>query len=462
MKKKTILLALAGAGLIAATPASFASDADRIAVLEKQLKVLQEQIEQLKASTAKSQDVVELRNQVEAQGKESVVAGDIPNSIRTPGSETSIHLYGIGELNFVHDTRGANADNDYATFAPYMPLRNSNESSRTGQTTLHARTSRIGVEATTPSSFGLITGKLEGDFNNDPRKGGSAASIATQQATNSYNFRLRHAYVQAGSWLAGQTWSTFMDLDAAPETVDFNGPTGTTMIRQPQIRYTYRTPQTGNFSVALENNDAYVLDGTTGSTSEKGLSKLPDLVLRWDKPFDWGSLSIRAVTQELRLKDQATTASARGWGLAASGTVKAFGDDLLSWNLTGGTGIGRYFNYVEGAGFDVTNNRIVMEKTLGFLVGYQHKFGDAYRANIAYGIQRSFTNNFTNWARISGLDSGRWGQNRQVSQIHLGGFWNPTKVLEVGAEYIYGQRKTLAGEKGDLSRINFLTRYYFN
>lgn len=467
MKKNAMLLALVGAGLIGAAPACFAdSDADRIQALEKQLKIMQEQLEQLKASAAKSQDVVELRNQVEAQGKESVVAGDIPNSFRVPGSETSVHLYGIAELNANHDFKGYNGDNDYASFVPYAPLRGSDDADRKGSTNFHARTSRIGLEASTPSSFGLVTGKLEGDFNNDGRSPstGYTTNVGTQQATNSYNFRLRHAYVQAGSWLVGQTWTTFADMDAAPETVDFNGPIGTTSMRQPQIRYTYKTPNVGNYTAALENPDSYVLNPTSGSAYnfDKSISRTPDLVLRWDRAADWGTLSFRGVTQELALKDGTTTVSDRGWGLGASASVKMFDADLLSLNLTGGDGIGRYFNYIEGAGYDAANNKIVKEKTVGTLLGYQHKFNDEYRMNVAYGYQRSLTNSFTTWARNNSLDSGRYAMNRDVWQFHVGGFWNPTKVIEVGLEAIYGQRKTLADEKGDVSRINFLTRYYFN
>lgn len=467
MKRNTLLLALVSASLIAAVPVHAApTDAERIQALEKQLKALQEQIEELKATTAKTQEVTEVRNQVEAQSKEAVVAGDIPNSFRIPGSETSVHLYGIAELNLTHDFKGYNNDNDYASFVPYAPLNGSSDGDRKGSTNLHARTSRIGMEASTPSSFGLITGKIEGDFNNDGRtpSTGYVTNVGTEQSTNSYNFRLRHAYVQAGSWLVGQSWTTFMDMDAAPETVDFNGPVGSTMIRQPQIRYTYKTPTIGNYTLALESNDAYVLNPTSGSTYnyDKAISRVPDLILRWDRAADWGTFSVRGVTQQLALKDGDTSVSTRGWGLATSASVKMFDNDLLSLNLTGGDGIGRYFNYIEGAGYDATNNRIVREETVGALVGYQHKFNDAYRLNFAYGYQRSLTNSFTDWARENGLDSGRWAMNRDVWQAHIGGFWNPTKVIEVGVEAIYGQRKTLAGEKGDASRINLLTRYYFN
>ncbi len=482
MKVKKIVVALLAAGIGAGAPLVHAADADRIAQLEKQLKLMQAQLDEMKKNSVSASEVSELRDQMSAQTKENVVVGDIPNSFRVPGSDVSVRLYGVAELNMVHETKGDNSKNDYSTFMPYMPLNGSRESERKGQTYLHARTSRIGIEGATPSPFGMIMAKVEGDFNNDPRTGNSAVygsldNIYTQQATNSYGFRLRHAYVQTPNWLFGQTWSTFMDIDNTPETIDFNGPIGSTFIRQPQIRYTYVTPQYGNFAVALENSVSYVLD-PTGSASAAGFSKVPDLVLRWDKPFTWGSLSLRGISHEHRVNGTLclvsncdsnvpgetanVNGSKRGYGLAASGQIKTWGDDFISWIVTGGEGIGRYFNYIEGAGYNAASNSIEMERAMGVVLGYQRKFSDTFRMNFVYGHQRNFDNGYTDWARANRLDSGRYGVNRNVSQFHIGGIWNPVKVMDIGLEYIYGRRETLAGEHGNMSRINFLARYNFN
>jgi hypothetical protein len=34
--------------------------------------------------------------------------------------------------------------------------------------------------------------------------------------------------------------------------------------------------------------------------------------------------------------------------------------------------------------------------------------------------------------------------------------------VDIGTEYILGRRTTLAGENGDMSRINFSAKYNFN
>ena len=74
------------------------------------------------------------------------------------------------------------------------------------------------------------------------------------------------------NWLAGQTWSNFMDPGSIPEAADFVGPTdGVIFVRQAQIRYTK-----GGFSVALENPETTLVGSTS---SDRGA--LPDLTLRY-------------------------------------------------------------------------------------------------------------------------------------------------------------------------------------
>jgi len=465
MQVKKIYWSIAAIGLSVASGAQ-AADAERIAQLEKQLQILQEQINGLKSTSPTRSEVQELRQEVATQKKDSVVAGSLPGSFRLPGSDTSIRLYGAAELNMVHEAKGDNGANDYATFAPFIPLNGSPDAARKGQTYLHARTSRLGIEALTTTAYGPLKFKVEGDFNNDPRNGdasnsGSVATIMTQRNTNSYDFRLRHAYFEMGSWLVGQTWSTFMDGANAPETVDFNGPVGNTFIRQAQIRYTHSTKNYGDFIVAVENADSYVLD-SQGMVTADGFAKVPDLIVRWDKNFSWGGVSLRALSDEFRINGALGNQSRRGSGFAASGSFRPTGSDTLSWMLTGGTGIGRYLNVIHGAAYNPGADRIEMERAAGVVLGYQHRFSDSLRANLVYGAQRTYDNAYTETAMANGFGGGRYGVNRSVSQIHVGAIWNPVKLVDVGLEYIYGQRETLIGEKGESSRLNLMLRYNLN
>ncbi|HYD43164.1 MAG TPA: DcaP family trimeric outer membrane transporter [Anaeromyxobacter sp.] len=417
-------------------------------------------------STEERLDVVEVK-----QG-DAVVKGDIPGSFRIPGSEVSLRLYGFAELNWIHAFNNDNTDEDYATFAPYLPLEDSVQAERGGRDYFTARTSRIGLEAGMPTKYGVMSVKLEGDFSNEPRRGntstyGAPQNVYTQLLSNSYGFRLRHAYGKFGGLLVGQTWSTFMDVDNLPETVDFNGPVGSTFIRQPQIRYSYGTLKAGTFTAALENSVTYML-GPDG-TLEASASRMPDLVLRWDRGFGFGGLSFRAMTQELRLKSGDLDVTKRGYGVAASGTVKTGAVGFLTFGATAGTGIGRYMYYVEGAAYDAAEDEIVLENAVGGYVGYQLKASDVLRFNFAYGIVYELDSDYTDLAEQEGFDgsdpdlaNARYGVNQIVQQAHAGFFYSPVPATDFGLEGIYGARETLSGRKGSEFRLNFLARFYVN
>jgi ABC-type amino acid transport system permease subunit len=44
----------------------------------------------------------------------------------------------------------------------------------------------------------------------------------------------------------------------------------------------------------------------------------------------------------------------------------------------------------------------------------------------------------------------------------IGFIWNPVKGADIGTEYIFGRRTTLADENGDMGRINLSAKYNFN
>lgn len=51
--------------------------------------------------------------------------------------------------------------------------------------------------------------------------------------------------------------------------------------------------------------------------------------------------------------------------------------------------------------------------------------------------------------------------NRRLQEVFLNMIYAPLKGVELGAEYIYGQRMTFAGDSGTLSRFNLMARYSF-
>ena len=223
MKRSSLFLALMAAGLCSLSGQVFAQSAQDFNEMRAEIKALRAELNQLKGQQAQPAPAAsasawnERLDTVELRQKDAVVLGDIPGSFRLPGSETSIRVYGFAEANLIKDFKST-APGDNFSNLPEQPLASTNPS--TGKNVLTGQTSRFGFETSTPMGNGAFNTKIEADFY------GYCGSEC-----NRNRLRLRHAYGEYAGWLIGQTWSTFMDLDNLPETVDFNGPPGATSRR---------------------------------------------------------------------------------------------------------------------------------------------------------------------------------------------------------------------------------------
>ena len=85
--------------------------------------------------------------------------------------------------------------------------------------------------------MGHIKGYIEGNFGVDGNNDGN--TIEAYGSTNQ-RFVLRHAYIEVGDFLIGQTFSTFLDPVSAPQVLDYGGNAASVFARQPQVRFTKR------------------------------------------------------------------------------------------------------------------------------------------------------------------------------------------------------------------------------
>lgn len=432
MKLDKLVYGLMTAGLMAAALPVQAQNAKDFEDMRAELKALRAELNALKqqrATPAPAAPNAELQSRVEAvelKQADAVVGGDIGGGFRLPGSETSIRVYGFAEANLIKDFKGT-APGDNFTNVMEQPLGDAFQAKKS---VITGETSRFGFETSTPTSLGAFATKVEADF-------------YAYGSDNRNRLRLRHAYGEYAGWLIGQTWSTFMDLDNLPETVDFNGPPGGTFRRPTQIRYTYNNPQLAKFQFALENPS----DGATR----------PTLVLRADKGFDWGGLNVRAMSHQQR--DGSSGLSRNGTGFGVGGSYKLTGSATLMAQYTqlDGDGDGAY---LIGANYPAVDETGVLrlDKAKGIVVGVSNAFNDKLRGTVVYGRTRSNFDRTDVYAIATGISSG----NKSVSQLHANLYYVPIKNVELGAELVWGKRKTYDGQSGDLSRLNLQARYSFN
>ena len=311
-------------------------------------------------------------------------------------------------------------------------------------TDFSARESRFFLSTKTKLDNGeVLTGHVEMDFQLTPD--------GDQRISNSYNPRLRHAFIKYKNWTFGQTWSNFQDLNILGESVDFIGVTdGIVFNRQAQIRYT-----SGGFSVSIENPETTVTDtianGNGRIVSSDGF--MPDVTLKYSGKSDnltWqASTLLRQLTYDVNGDGDDETEFGYGVSLGAK---YSFGMDDIRASITTGSGLGRYLalNQWNGAVINGNGDLEAIDST-GISFAYRHFWTDKIRSNVIYS--RGWADNPEAWVGGSSTKYSR--------RLAFNVMYSAASNLTFGAEISKAQRETEAGFDGDLNRLQFMAKYAF-
>ncbi|TQV77557.1 porin [Aliikangiella marina] len=269
-----------------------------------------------------------------------------------------------------------------------------------------------------------------------------------ERVSNSYNPRVRHAFFKYNNWLFGQTWSTFQDVGALPESVDFlASPDGIIFERQPMVRYT-----NGPWQVALENSESTVTPFGGGSRIVTDDSGTPDFVLKYTHKADWGHLSAAALIRTLAYENGSIDDTESSNGLSITGKFKVGDKNDIRLNLATGSGMGRYagLNTANGAVLDVNGNLNAIDSSL-YAVAFRHHWNSQWRTNI---IISGMT--IDNDTALTGT-----GVTESVNSYQINFLYSPVAKLTLGFGILDATRELESGQDGDMTRYIFSAKYGF-
>ena len=209
---------------------------------------------------------------------------------------------------------------------------------------MDATTSRVFLKAITNTrALGRVVVFIDGDF-----RGGRE---------NSYVPRLRSAYVSMLGFTLGRDVTTFCDLLAGPNTIDFRGPNAYNLHFATMIRY--EVPFANNhmkFGFAAEMPS---VSGTYGDNMVAVPARMPDfpvfLQAAWG-PERRNHIRASAVFRNMYMHniEKNYTLSKFGWGVQGSGHITIARAFELFFNGVYGEGISRYIQDLAGQGLDFT------------------------------------------------------------------------------------------------------------
>ena len=277
--------------------------------------------------------------------------------------------------------------------------------------------------------------------------------------TGSYTPRIRSGYVQMLGLTIGRDVSTFCDLTASPTTIDFQGPNAYNFRFATMIRYEY---------ASLDNHlkvgaaaEMPSVSGTYGETLTAIPQRVPDFPVYFQ--YSWGKnrdshIRASAVFRDMYLYNNARESEDDlfGWGVQFSGNIHITKYLELFMNGVYGEGITNYLNDLMGSGLDFTprpDDATRVQTTPMF--GWQA----AAQINILPNLFISGGYSTVSVVKKNGIYNDN--MYKQGQYIFGNVFWNLTPRFVLGAEYLYGSRKNMNGEKAHANRINILAKYSF-
>ena len=444
------LLATPGAALPAAQQPGIdtlqrevASLQSRVAMLEKQLNTVLQLVN--------SQSMANTTSPTMPPGSEpATVIINPPTDTKIVRTEdnSAINIGGRVKFDAIYNSRstGGNSGSnggDLSFLPGAIPLTGGGEGN---QLSFDARETRLWLKGYSPSDYGEMAGYIEIDFS-------SATGASNEKVSNSFVPRLRHAYATMGGLTLGQTFTTFLNVSAYPETNDLNGPVSIMNIRQPLVRYQYHRDW-GNLFIAMESPET-TLTTTAGNRIAPDDDRLPDLVGKIEFSGGWGNWSLAGMAREIRIDgDVIAGADDSAWGgaVSASGRVRLTGQDNLRFNLAYGNGLGRYLSYnAFDDGIIDRNGHISLNRIIGGYIAYQHWWTDTLRSSAIAG--------FANADNTSVVPPGSVNKNFYSTTLNL--IWSPSLNTSIGLEWLHGYRQLESGIDGHLDRIQLTSMYKF-
>lgn len=384
--------------------------------------------------------------------------------------DTKYKWYGFVRLDGIFDFDPIKSTDMFVTSAIPVPQ------GRGQNAVLTPRYTRIGFDTSTPYKeldWNIDT-KIEMDFFNGNTSG----------AFGSFPIRLRFAYIDFGPFRVGQAASLFMDYDVFPDVLDYEGPPGMVLMRQPIAsvkwdvtdRFTVRLGVEQMYSdISWDDGTGYTVNPGTGIISTPGaprnIQDVPDLTGNMEYKHGFGHVQVAGIARKLTYQPAVDPSDSRlGGGVNLTGTLHpwALMSGCLPENASErtplqksrflgqfatGKGINRYIQDVNGLGLDA-----VFEPTTGFnalrsegwFVCYEHFWTDKWISNICYSQTKTDL-----------PDAVPDNVYKSASYVAANIIWLPIERMGVGLEYLIGDRENKDGEKGIAHRIQAGVQYKF-
>ena len=344
--------------------------------------------------------------------------------------QTRLQLGGYAKVDVIHDFQPAGFPTAFipstipiGAIAPY------------NNTNLHINESRLSLDLRRDTNLGELRFYYENDF-----FGGDGVEPV---------YHLYHLYGQLHNFLLGYTYSTFLDVDTDPDTLDFQGPNGNTYATQAQVRYTQPLGGGNSMAVSVEQP---LTDIQTRSSNASATYSVPDFALKYRFDAEQGHLQVSSIFRDLRGYSPILGEShVFGWGLTFAGAHSVASRDSVLFQMNYGQGIGRYLIDLDGQAADAAFNaqgNLQALPAFGGYIAYQHSWSPRWRSTATYG-----------YVHVQNLSTQlpEAFHSSQYAAANL--IWKIRDAISVGGEFLYGTHVQNNRADAEATRLQFSIQY---
>ncbi|QIK97104.1 hypothetical protein G7076_01665 [Sphingomonas sp. HDW15A] len=328
-----------------------------------------------------------------------------------------------------------------------------------GQSIFSVRQTRLGVKASGTLHDKPYEAKFEFDL------------FGTGDEAGQTHMRIRHMYAKWGPILAGQTNTLFMDVDIAPNSIEYWGPPGMAWLRNPQLRWTFLDRNGWQAAIAIEHpaddidpGNLRLIDESIADNIQSD-EELPDLTAALGYYGNWGHVRLagllRKIGYDTRLSDgNEPEGSQTGWGVDLTGSFKlglatpklgvVYGRGIATYMNDGGMDLAPSVEVTVGPGGFIIDPEAEAVKLLGVSAFVDFQWAKKWSSTIGYSFTKVWNTNF-----------------QDASAFHKGEYalanllWYPADPVMAGLELQWGQRTDNDGDKGDDLRLQASFKWSF-
>ncbi len=378
----------------------------------------------------------ELREPEQVLTGNELVEDDFPASWPMFGSEFRMKIGGRVKLDMLYDFNGSN--DRYQFLISGIPVEGSPEYANRGYFNMFVRESRFNVDMRRVTA-GKVPLKIfiEADF---------------WSSTDNFPFRLRHAYIVAGNFIFGQTWTTTSIMESIPNLIDFAAGDALYGGRAAQAKYQNRINDNWKWAVGLEMMDYIGIDNAFNLPGKSSLG-LPAVAGRLDYNWKTGMVALGVNLAQMRWDGGDSVYTTAMQLAAVIGGRQYIGKDFFTFNIAIGQGSGDNIMALTGSNSNAIltpEGELETMPAIAVVLGYVHKWDDKFTTNASVAYT---TLDPSVYRAPESMKAGAIG--------HINLIYQATERLSTGIEYMWGGHRTKNNDYGQANRVQAMMKFDF-